>query len=256
MPGPIQSIERAAAILRLLAQGPGRLGLAEIASSLQLAKGTAHGILRTLGEVGFVEQDATSGKYQMGAVLLDLGSGFIDINELRARSLNWADPLAARTGETVRLGVLLSAEVLVVHHVFRPDDSPQTANVGALLPAHATALGKVLLAYHPKAAALISGELAAFTSRTITDRTQLGHELADAREKGYAVESGEYAAGQASIAAPIYGYGGLMVAAVAIHGDPDRLCDTKGQGRPRMIAQVRDCARSITRDLGKARVAR
>lgn len=256
MPGSIQSIERAAAVLRLLAQGPGRLGLAEISASLQLAKGTAHGILRTLAEVGFVDQDNGSGKYQLGAVLLDLGSGFIDINELRARSLNWADPLAARTGETVRIGVLLSAEVLVVHHVFRPDDSPQTANVGALLPAHATAMGKVLLAYHPKAGALLDGELAAFTSRTITDCDRLTRELSTTRENGYAVESGEYTPGLAGIAAPIYGYGGLMIAAVAIVGDPDRLCDTKGQGRPRLIEQVRDCARSITRDLGNARAGR
>ncbi len=61
MPGSIQSIERSAAILRLLARGSGRLGVGEIAHSLGLARGTAHGILRTLQRVGFVEQDAASG---------------------------------------------------------------------------------------------------------------------------------------------------------------------------------------------------
>src|SRR5262249_11156986 len=90
MAGPVQSIERAAAILRLLAGGPRRLGLGEVASSLGLAKGTAHGILRTLQHVDFVEQDATTGKYQLGAALLHLGTSYLDVNELRSRSINWA----------------------------------------------------------------------------------------------------------------------------------------------------------------------
>ncbi|MGV9574815.1 helix-turn-helix domain-containing protein, partial [Streptomyces nigra] len=74
MAGPVQSIERAAAILRLLAGGSRRLGLGEVASSLGLAKGTAHGILRTLQHVDFVEQDPATGKYQLGAALLHLGT--------------------------------------------------------------------------------------------------------------------------------------------------------------------------------------
>ena len=147
MAGPVQSIERAAAILRLLAGGPGRLGLGEVASSLGLAKGTTHGILRTLQDVDFVEQDKSTGKYQLGAALLHLGTSYLDVNELRSRSINWADALAARSGEAVRLGTPLEGKVLVVHHVFRPDDTLQTLDVGTLLPLHASALGKVLLAY-------------------------------------------------------------------------------------------------------------
>src|SRR5918912_592967 len=147
MPGRIQSIERAAAILRLLS-GRRRLGVGELAGELGLPKGTVHGILRTLQVVGFVEQDADSGKYQLGAALLHMGSSYLDGNELRARALNWSDSLAARSGESVRIGTLHEGQVLVVHHVFRPDDSRQALEVGALLPAHATALGKVLLAHH------------------------------------------------------------------------------------------------------------
>jgi DNA-binding IclR family transcriptional regulator len=255
MPGSIQSIERAAAILRLLAAGPRRLRLAEISASLQLPRGTAHGILRTLGEVGFVEQDRVSGRYHLGAGLLNLGSGYLDVNELRARSMNWADPLAARTGEAVRVGMLVSADVLIVHYVFRPDDSHQSADVGALLPAHASSLGKVLLAYNPGAEALLSAEMAAYTARTVTERNRLAVELAQTRDRGFAVEFGEYSPDQASIAAPIFGYGGLVVAAVAIHGHMDRLCDTTGEARPKMVTQVRDCARAITRELETARSA-
>lgn len=113
MPGSVQSIERAAAVLRLLAGGTGRLGCVEVANSLGLAKGTAHGILRTLQEVGFAEQDRPTGKYLLGAGLLALTVPRLDPNELRSLALNWMDSLAARSGETVRLGVLDRGSVLV-----------------------------------------------------------------------------------------------------------------------------------------------
>ena len=95
----IQSLERAAAMLRLLAGGERRLGLSDISSSLGLAKGTAHGILRTLQQEGFVEQDAASGRYQLGAELLRLGNSYLDVHELRARALVWTDDLARSSGE-------------------------------------------------------------------------------------------------------------------------------------------------------------
>ena len=95
-----------------------------------------------------------------------MGSSYLDGNELRARALNWSDSLATRTGEAVRIGTLHEQRVLVVHHVFRPDNSFQTLDVGTLLPAHATALGKVLLAHHPYiASALAVAGLEAFTTR-------------------------------------------------------------------------------------------
>ena len=83
MPKTIQSIERAAAILRLLSGRTPRLRVVDLAGELGLPKATVHGILRTLTHVGFVEQDAESGKYQLGAALLHMGSSYLDGNELR-----------------------------------------------------------------------------------------------------------------------------------------------------------------------------
>lgn len=254
MPGSIQSIERAAAILRTLATGSGPLRLAEISASLHLPKGTAHGILRTLTEVGFVEQDRNTGRYRLGDGLSDLRSHRLDANELRARSMNWADPLAARSGEAVRVGALVGAEVRVVHYVFRPDHSAQRADVGSLLPIHATALGKVLLAHSPGTQPLLpAGPLTSYTGRTISDPGRLGAELATTRARGYALEFGEYLPDQAGLAAPILGPGGLVVGAIGIHGDLDRLCDAAGVARPRLVVQVTDCARAVSRDLQTSR---
>ncbi|MEU3416247.1 MULTISPECIES: IclR family transcriptional regulator [unclassified Streptomyces] len=254
MAGPVQSIERAAAILRLLAGGPRRLGLGEVAASLGLAKGTAHGILRTLQHVDFVEQDAATGKYQLGAALLHLGTSYLDVNELRSRSLNWADALAARSGEAVRLGTPLEGRVLVVHHVFRPDDSFQTLDVGALLPLHASSLGKVLLAFGTATAEPERGPgLEAYTRHTLTDPERLARALAAVRDTGWAAEVQEMSMGEAGIAAPIRGHGGLVVGAIGLSGPVERVCDGRCRPRPALIGLIREAARAISRDLGAAR---
>ncbi|GGQ81770.1 IclR family transcriptional regulator [Couchioplanes azureus] len=250
MPGTVQSIERAAAILRMLAGGSGRLGLGEIARSLDLAKGTVHGILRTLQHVGFVEQDRASGHYQLGAALLHLGTSYLDINELRSRSINWADPLAARSGEAVRIGTVLEGRVLVVHHVFRPDDTFQTLDIGSLLPLHATALGKVLLAYR---AARPPESPERFTHRTVVAPRELAAELDKVREAGWAADIEEYTVGEAAVAAPIRGYGGLVVGAIGVSGLVERICDSRYRPRPKLVGYVRDAARAVSRDLGAAR---
>ncbi|MEV6833946.1 IclR family transcriptional regulator [Streptomyces sp. NPDC051133] len=254
MAGPVQSIERAAAILRLLAGGPRRLGLGEVAASLGLAKGTAYGILRTLQHVDFVERDAATGKYQLGAALLHLGTSYLDINELRSRSINWADALAARSGEAVRLGTPLEGQVLVIHHVFRPDDTLQTLDVGSLLPLHASSLGKILLAYGtaPLESATEAG-LEAYTRHTLVTPEQLDRALAEVREHGWATEVQEMSMGDAGLAAPIRGHGGLVVGAICLSGPVERICDSQGRPRPALLTLLREAARAISRDLGAAR---
>jgi DNA-binding IclR family transcriptional regulator len=253
MPGPIQSLERAAAILRLLAGGERRLGLSDVSSSLGLAKGTTHGILRTLQQEGFVEQDPVSGKYQLGAELLRLGNSYLDVHELRARALVWTDDLARSSGEAAYLGVLHQDGVLIVHHVFRPDDSRQALEVGAMHPLHSTALGKVLSAFDPVAHNEVTEhERAALTARTVTDGAGLEAVLDLTRARGWAADLEETWEGVASVAAPVYDRRRMPVGAVGITGAVERVCDDSGiQGR--LVAAVRDCARAVSRDLGAAR---
>lgn len=244
----MQSIERSAAVLRLLADG--RLALVDLSNSLGLAKGTVHGILRTLQHVGFVEQDRVTGQYQLGAALLQLGARSLDVNELRSRALNWTDSLAARSGEAVRIGSHLDGEVLVVHHVFRPDDSQQTVEVGTLLPMHASALGKAIVAFDAAAAAAVRRTgLAPYTRSTVATSTELNRALATVRKSGWAAEVEELRAGEAGIAAPIRDEAGVVVASLGLSGPIDRVCDGR---RPRatLVAQVRDAARAVSRELG------
>ena len=249
----IQSVDRAARILRALASGSGRLGVSELSERLGLAKGTVHGLLRTLHDHGLVEQDADSDKYQLGPQLLQLSNRYLDLSELRARSLAWSELLSSRAGEAVRVGVPHGDGVLVVHHVFRPDTSLQILEVGAMLPMHATALGKAVFAYLAEAERedVLAAGLPKLTGRTISTRAALGRELENVRERGYAVEREEAVLGEVGIAAPIFGRMGAVVGSIGVAGPSERL---NGRAREAAIATAAgEAARSISRDLGAQR---
>jgi len=248
----IQSVDRAAGILKALASGPRRLGVTELAERLQLAAPTVHGLLQTLQAHGFVEQDRDSGKYQLGAGLLHLGNSYLDLNELRGRSIVHAERLATRAEAAVRVGVLHAAEVVVVHHVFRPDAAFQVLEVGAQLPVHATALGKAILAY---AAAETVDDLLAEAPPRLTRRTlgagALRRALAEVRESGVARERDEAVLGESSVAAPIFDHAGHAVGAIGVVGDTQAILP---RGSARAVAgPVVDAARAISRELGAPR---
>ncbi len=249
----MQSIERAAAVLRLLAATPDTLGLNEVATSLGLAKATAHGILSTLRLVGFVEQDRVTGRYRLGDGLFEPAGRRIDPHDLRSLATNLADSLAARSGHAVRIGVLSGGKVLVVHHVFRPDNSTQTLDIGALLPAHATALGKTLLAFDRVIGPDLPPVLEHYTRRTITDPGLLRRVLHETRARGWAVEIAEYLAGRAAVAAPVRARGGLLAGAIEVSGPVDGVCDPRGQPLGWLVAMVRDTARAVSHELGDPR---
>src|SRR5467141_2384844 len=175
----IQSIDRATAILKALASGPRRLGVSELADRLGLARPTVHGLLQTLQSHGFGEQDRHSDKYQLGPGLLQLGYSYLDLNELRARSIGYADRLAERAGAAVRVGVMHGSSVVVVHHVFKPDSAFGVLEVGLQLPLYASSLGKAILAFSPSQVVedLLAEPLQKLTKRTL-EAAALRQELA------------------------------------------------------------------------------
>jgi DNA-binding IclR family transcriptional regulator len=249
--GTIQSVERAARILKALASGPRRLGVSELADRLDLTRPTVHGLLQTLQAQGFVEQDHDSEKYQLGAGLLQLGNSYLDLNELRGRSLVHAERLATRTGHAVRVGVMHGATVVIVHHVFRPDSAFQVLEVGAELPVHASALGKAMLAFAPaEAVDDLTTELPKLTSRTLARRA-LREELDAIRERGVARERDEAVLGESSLAAPIFDSAGAAVGAIGVVGDTEQILP-RGPARG-LASAVVEAARGVTRELGGPR---
>ncbi len=250
----VQSVERAAAILQLLADTAEPMRLGDLAAALGLPKGTVHGLVATLREAGFVDQDAGTGRYSAAAALLHLGAVALDVNELKARALNWTDALARHTGEAALVARLDDGEVRIVHDVFRPRGDGHTVQSGSTRPRHATALGKVLLAHDPSAARVLGGgSLDSFTSCTVVEPPLLHRALADVRDLGWAGEVEEWKPGRASLAAPVRDRSGFVVAAVGIEGSVDDLCDQGRLIRQRLAARVVDAGRAVSRELGHGR---
>jgi DNA-binding IclR family transcriptional regulator len=254
VPGRIQSIERAVAVLRLLDTADQPLELHEIAETLGLARTTTHGIVATLRELGLVGQvhdhGPLHGRYQVAAAARLFGRGGPDPHELRSLAMNWADSLAAQTGLAVTLGVPTRADVLVVHHVFRPDGSAQRLAVGERRPLHASALGKALLAFASGGARRLQGaELPRYTSRTIRTHQGLADSLPAIRRDGIATEDGEYEADRGSIAAPVHGAGGPAVAAVAVFGRRDELFNGHGEPDRELAHATKATARALSRQV-------
>jgi DNA-binding IclR family transcriptional regulator len=252
-PNVIQSVDRAVRILKALAGGPGRLGVSELSARLGLAKGTVHGLLRTLQDHGLVEQHADSDKYQLGPLLLQLSNRYLDLSDLRARSLAWSEALAARADEAVRVGVFHGDGMLVVHHVFRPDTSLQILEVGSMLPLHATALGKAVLAYLDDEVRhdLVGDEPPRLTGQTLVTPGAIGRDLLTVRERGYATEKEEAVLGEAGVAAPIFDRHADAIGAIGVAGPRERVLR---RGRERTLGTaVIEAARGISRDLGAAR---
>jgi DNA-binding IclR family transcriptional regulator len=247
---PIQSIERADQILRLLSGPSRRVGLAELSAELGLPKGTVFGILRTLQLLRLVEKDPESRKYQLGSRLLRLGMSYLDASELRRRALRWSDELAKRSNETVRLGVIDDRQVLVLHHVSGKADAQEAFPTGAVLPLHASAMGKVLLAASREAhQQVVASRLQAFTARTITDPERLAAELDEVRERGWAASLEELVEGVGSLAAAVTDRRGATVAALSLSAPITRLC-RDGEPRSGMVLSVREFAGAISREFG------
>lgn len=241
----IQSVDRAIRILTAL-QGARRMSLSELAARLELPPPTVHGIVRTLVAHGMVSQDPGSARYQLGPAVLRLGNVYLDTLELRSRSLAWAEELGRRSECAVRVGVLLAEDVVIIHHEPRPDGTRQMPEVGIVIPAHASALGKAMLAFSPDDAAglLDGGPLRSMTGETITDPGEFGKQLHDVRATGLAYENDEAVLGESCVAGAVFDSNGVVGAVGVVVPSTEWPLDNAA------IDAVRTTARTISRELG------
>jgi DNA-binding IclR family transcriptional regulator len=148
--------------------------------------------------------------------------------------------------------VLHGARVIVVHHVFRPDTTFQVLEVGAQLPAHASALGKAIVAYADESVFedLAAEPLPKLTARTLS-ASALRADLDEVRERGITRERDEAVLGESSVAAPIFDHADHAVGAIGVVGDTDRI-PPRGPAKG-ISAAVTEAARGVSRELGARR---
>jgi DNA-binding IclR family transcriptional regulator len=197
---PVKSADRTLDVLEALAAAPNRPSLGDLARSLDIPKSSLHGILRTMVRRGWVEADETGTRFGLGLRALQVGASYVDGDEVVARFAGVLDALAAEFGETVHLGRLTGTAVTYLAKRESAHPLRLYSAIGRRLPAHATALGKALLARRDAGADALSFPLPALTPHTITSRAALDAELSSVRERGWAADREENSIGIACFA--------------------------------------------------------
>lgn len=200
--------------------------LAELTAALGQSKPTVFRILHTLESFGYVARDAATGRYALGLRFHTLGSTAVRHEHLRWQALPPLQDLAQKTGETVHVGILYDGEAICVQAVDGTRLVRMHAFVGKRTPAHASALGKVLLAARPPAEidALIGRKpLQRFTANTIVQPEALRAALQRAQAQGWALDDEEMELGLRCLGVPIVDHTGRPGAALALSAPAARM---------------------------------
>jgi DNA-binding IclR family transcriptional regulator len=222
--GPVQSVDRAVAILEILARD-GEAGVTQVARELGVHKSTASRLLAALDRRELVSQDTARGRFRLGVGLVRLAGAASRQLDLVQESRRVCRALATEVGETVNIAILSSRDALYLDQVAGPAALSPHNWAGQRIPLHATSDGKVLLAYLPAAeiAEHLTAPLRRFTEHTITAPAEFGRGLAEVRRRGYATTVAELEEGLTAVAAPVRNAEGTVIASVSASGPSFRI---------------------------------
>lgn len=216
----VEAVQRAIAILDALAEEGADLGTNEIARRTGINMSSVSRVLATLADARLVQHVPSSGRYRLGLRILQLASVAREGLDIRGLARPYLEELARLTGETTTLSVPGEGDVLTVDFAQSDAVVQSVAAIGRNSVAHATAVGKVFLAWGGRMPA--ATELVAFTSRTITDHDGLTREVARVRSRGWAQAAGERDEQLNGVAVPVLDSGGRLVAILGVQGPSGR----------------------------------
>jgi IclR family KDG regulon transcriptional repressor len=243
---PEKSLIKGLRMLDELGRSNNPRGVSELAAELGIAKSNAHRILTALVETGFARKRTDSGRYELTSKLWEYRKSTLSQLESDDVVSSELHTLAKKTGETVFVSILDGAETVFIRQI----ESTEVLRTSApgRQPAFASSTGKAILAFQePATLDLVAKTLRRLTDRTISSRKQLGAELQQIRNRGYATNFGEAREGVHGVAAPIRGPSGEVISAVGISGPAFRL------PRPKIVryaALVVAAAERISASLG------
>jgi DNA-binding IclR family transcriptional regulator len=213
---PVKSADRTLDVLEALATAPDRPTLGDLARLLGIPKSSLHGVLRTLVARGWVRTDGTH--FALGLRSLRVGAAFVETDDTVALLAPVLDDLHARFGETVHLGRLDGSDIVYLAKRESVHPLRLFSAIGRRLPAHATALGKALLAGYPDdvLADLLPAPLPRLTPHTLAEPGRLADDLAATRDAGYAVDREENSIGIVCVAVAVPVRAGIPVDAISV----------------------------------------
>jgi IclR family KDG regulon transcriptional repressor len=246
----IQSIERAFAILEEVARHREGIGLAELSKRVGLHSSTAFHLIRTMVQLGYVSQPKDSKKYRVGRRLFTLAAGALDEVELVSMATPILEKLSLETSEASHFAVRSGDDIVVVAKTAGGGMFQLVDRSGAVRPAHATALGKVLAAAMTAAELdryFQTHELRQYTPKTTVERDALLRELEEVRRSGIAFDDGEFDPEVRCVAVPVRDFAGRVTGAIGISGPIWRLSLQALQDKS---ARVREAAEKLSAEFG------
>lgn len=225
-------------------------GLTELGKHTGVTAPTLFRILATLGERGFVEKNAVTGRYRATLKAWALGALVARRLSLRDVARPHLEALLVESQEAPHLAVLLGGAVVIIDRLEAPHPVRVDTYVGLRAPAHCSATGKAILAFLPKPVleAVLAEPLARFTATTAVERTAVERELRLVRERGYATNQEEWRRGVCAIAVPIHGSGGELVGSLSLTMPTERF--QRGALERRFLRPLRRATAAISLDLG------
>jgi DNA-binding IclR family transcriptional regulator len=243
----VAAVERSLRVLEALADAGGELGTNELARRTGVNASSVSRLLATLAGGGYVEHAEESGRYRLGLRLLQLGNVVLAGLDLRELARPHLEELVEETGETATLSVPGERDAVTVDFVQSGSSVQSVARLGRPSVAHATAAGKVLLAFGD--APFPSDPLERFTARTVTDPRKLAATVEQVRDQGWAEAAGERERDLNAVAAPIFGLDGGLAGILGLQGPEGRF---DRDARRRAVEPLVARAHAVSKALGSA----
>ena len=245
----IQSVDRAARAMLLFLQEEPELGIKDFARLLDLPKPTVHSLVNTLAHHEILVQNPDNSKYRLGPALLRLGLKYVKQSDFLSTINVWMERLCYRFRKPVNTCMIVGKQAIVVYKVTPDEEVTAFPDVGAVVPLHNTANGKILAAYSSPetlAALLDDYPFTGVTDATITSRKAFDKELETVLETGLAFNREEGLPGITGISAPIYNHTRQVIASFGISGDTDWFRSNEKI----IVSEIKKTAMSVSRQLG------
>lgn len=228
--GQVQSLTRALAILNAVSESHDGMGLTDISQMVNLPTSTSHRLLTTLESEGFVRFDAAQSLWQIGIRAFIVGNAFTRTRDVVAIARPFMRRLMEEAGETVNLYVEDSGEAICMGQVESRQMMRAIARPGGRVRLHCSGAGKAMLAHMNDAdltRILRTHGLPRITDKTLDTPSRLRDDLAQIRQRGYAIDDEEHAVGLRCVAGAILDEHGVPVAAISLSGPMARITDER-----------------------------
>ena len=243
----VGSLEKGFRVLEAFRDGPGDLGLTEIAARTGLDKSAAQRFTNTLQQLGYLEKDPRSRRYRPAVRLMDFAYTYLQHDQLAEIAMSRLIEASKIFGTTVNLCVLIDTAIIYPVRIPHEKASFPATVPGRRMPAFCTAGGTVILAYRSREeaeAVIDASDRTAITDKTVTDRTAVMERIAEARDRGYGIGIGQALPNEISVAAPVLDNRGRAIAAVQIPAYMPQW--TPQEAREKLAPLAMETARSIS----------